>query len=70
MKPGQKISGKNAASSGHKLINIDKVDVLISLWDMADVVANSLGVIAGLAFYFTPLRRILRAVDSLLRPRF
>ena len=34
--------------------------------DLADVVANSLGVITGLVFYFSPLRRILRKVDSWL----
>ena len=34
--------------------------------DMADAVANSLGVIVGLAFYFSPLRRILRLIDSWL----
>ena len=34
--------------------------------DLADVVANSLGVVTGLVFYFSPLRRILRKVDSWL----
>ncbi len=37
--------------------------------DMADAVANSLGVITGLAFYFSPLRRILRVVDNWLVTR-
>lgn len=37
--------------------------------DMADAVANSLGVIVGLAFYFSPLRRILRLIDSWLLSR-
>jgi VanZ family protein len=37
--------------------------------DMADAVANSLGVITGLAFYFSPLRRILRVVDNWLVAR-
>jgi hypothetical protein len=37
--------------------------------DLADAVANSLGVISGLAFYFSPLRRILREVDSWLLSR-
>jgi ABC-type branched-subunit amino acid transport system substrate-binding protein len=31
--------GKNAASVGMKLINIDKVDALLSLWEMAEIVA-------------------------------
>jgi VanZ family protein len=34
--------------------------------DFADVVANSLGVITGLVFYFSPLRSILRKVDNWL----
>ena len=38
--------------------------------DLADVVANSLGVITGLVFYFTPLRRILRKVDRWLLAQF
>ena len=38
--------------------------------DLADAVANSLGVITGLAFYFSPLRGILRDVDSWLFVRF
>ena len=37
--------------------------------DMADAVANSFGVIAGLPFYFSPLRRMLREVDSWLISR-
>ena len=37
--------------------------------DLADVVANSLGIITGLAFYFSPLRRILRKVDRWLLAR-
>ncbi len=37
--------------------------------DMADAVANSFGVVAGLAFYFSPLRRMLREVDSWLISR-
>jgi hypothetical protein len=37
--------------------------------DMADAVANSLGVIVGLVFYFSPLRRILRLIDSWLLSR-
>lgn len=37
--------------------------------DMADAVANSVGVIAGLAFYFSPLRGILRKVDRWLLVR-
>ena len=38
--------------------------------DLADAVANSLGVITGLAFYFSPLRRILRKIDSWLLTQF
>ncbi len=38
--------------------------------DLADAVANSLGVITGLAFYFSPLRRVLRKVDRWLLARF
>ena len=34
--------------------------------DLADALANSLGVITGLGFYFTPLRQILRKVDRWL----
>jgi len=34
--------------------------------DLADAVANSLGVITGLGFYFSPLRQILRNVDRWL----
>jgi len=30
---------KNAVSSAHKLLDVDQVDFLITLWDMADVVA-------------------------------
>lgn len=30
---------RRAAASAHKLLSIDKVDVLISMWDVADVVA-------------------------------
>lgn len=37
--------------------------------DIADAVANSLGVVAGLAFYFSPLRRVLRLVDGWLMTR-
>ena len=37
--------------------------------DLADAVANSLGVITGLAFYFSPFRRILRNVDRWLVAR-
>ncbi len=37
--------------------------------DLADAVANSLGVITGLAFYFSPLRRILRNLDRWLVTR-
>lgn len=38
--------------------------------DFADAVANSLGVITGLAFYFSPLRRLLRKLDLWLLARF
>ncbi len=38
--------------------------------DPADAVANSLGVMTGLAFYFSPLRRILRKVDRWLMAQF
>jgi uncharacterized membrane protein len=38
--------------------------------DLADVIANSLGVIAGLVFYFSPLRRILRKFDHWLLTQF
>ena len=31
--------GKQAAASAHKLIDINKVDALISMWDMSDVIA-------------------------------
>ncbi len=34
--------------------------------DMADALANSLGVISGLGFYFSPLRGILRRLDAWL----
>ena len=37
--------------------------------DLADALANSLGAITGLAFYFSPLRRILRTVDRWLLTR-
>jgi VanZ family protein len=37
--------------------------------DLADALANSLGAITGLAFYFSPLRRILRTVDRWLLSR-
>jgi len=37
--------------------------------DLADALANSLGVTTGLAFYFSPLRRILRKVDRWLSAR-
>lgn len=32
-------TGKNAATTGMKLLNVDKVDVIISLWDMAEIIA-------------------------------
>jgi len=38
--------------------------------DIADAVANGLGVITGLTFYFSPLRRILRKADSWLLTQF
>ena len=38
--------------------------------DLADAVANSLGVITGLAFYFSPLRQLLRKLDLWLLARF
>ena len=38
--------------------------------DLADAVANSLGVMTGLGFYFSPLRRVLRKVDRWLLARF
>ena len=34
--------------------------------DLADAIANSLGVIVGLVFYFSPLRRTLRQMDNWL----
>jgi len=34
--------------------------------EFADAVANSLGVLIGLVFYFTPLRRVLRWLDASL----
>ena len=37
--------------------------------DMADAVANSVGVIVGLVFYFSPLRRVLRKIDRWLLAR-
>ena len=37
--------------------------------DMADALANSLGVISGLVFYFSPLRGILRRLDAWLLAR-
>lgn len=37
--------------------------------DIADAVANSFGVVAGLVFYFSPLRGLLREVDSWLISR-
>jgi glycopeptide antibiotics resistance protein len=37
--------------------------------DMADALANSLGVITGLGFYFSPLRGILRRLDRWLLSR-
>ncbi len=37
--------------------------------DIADAIANSLGVMTGLVFYFSPLRRILRQVDGWLMSR-
>lgn len=37
--------------------------------DLADALANSLGVITGLAIYFSPLRRILRKLDRWLVTR-
>ena len=38
--------------------------------DLADAVANSLGVITGLGFYFSPLRQLLRKLDLWLLARF
>ena len=32
--------------------------------EFADAIANSLGVLIGLAFHFTPLHRLLRGVDA------
>jgi len=37
--------------------------------DLADALANSLGVITGLAFYFSPLRRLLKKLDLWLLAR-
>lgn len=37
--------------------------------DIADAIANSLGVITGLVFYFSPLRGVLRKVDRWLLTR-
>jgi VanZ family protein len=37
--------------------------------DMSDALANSLGVITGLGFYFSPLRGILRRLDAWLKIR-
>ena len=37
--------------------------------DMADALANSLGVIAGLGFYFSPLHSVLRRLERWLLPR-
>ena len=37
--------------------------------DLTDALANSLGVITGLGFYFSPLRQILRKVDRWLLAR-
>ena len=37
--------------------------------DVADAIANSLGVMTGLVFYFSPLRRILRQIDGRLMSR-
>ena len=37
--------------------------------DLADAVANSLGVITGLGFYFSPLRQLLRKLDLWLLAR-
>ena len=37
--------------------------------DMADALANSLGVITGLGFYFTPLRDILKRFEGWLLSR-
>lgn len=34
--------------------------------DLADAIANGLGVIFGLVFYFSPLRHILRRLDNWL----
>ena len=34
--------------------------------EWGDVVANSIGVVAGVALYFTPLRRLFRRVDNRL----
>ena len=38
--------------------------------DMADALANSLGVITGLVFYFSPLRGILRRFERWLLSRW
>ena len=38
--------------------------------DMADALANSLGVITGLIFFFSPLHRILRRFERWLISRF
>jgi len=38
--------------------------------DMADALANSLGVITGLGFYFSPLRGILRRFERWLLSRW
>jgi VanZ family protein len=38
--------------------------------EWGDVVANSIGALAGVTFYFTPLRRLFRFVDSRLASIF
>ena len=38
--------------------------------EWGDVVANSIGAVAGIALYFTPLRRIFRSVDDRLASIF
>jgi VanZ family protein len=37
--------------------------------DFRDALANSLGVVSGIVFYFSPLRRLLRQVDVWLQVR-
>jgi VanZ family protein len=38
--------------------------------EWGDVVANSIGAVAGVTLYFTPLRRLFRFVDNRLAPNF